>query len=532
MTAAALNIKEGKQVFPWGDIEWLHSPGIRGRGSVSLGIVSLLPGSCQEPHNHYADEQILYGIQGSSTHYINEQTYELGPGSWLYLEPYVNHGMSNSSLEEARFLLVANPVSQAAEIGEHDNSVLEGSFTPVRIADLTDQTNLQEVQDKFASVTGLAVSIVGPTGLLLTEPAAPPAFCRLCILHHGQCEFLVEKHREACTENELELLKCSYGVVAVRMPVQVHGAPVMSIVCGYVLLDKPGQLETERVFKLAKCGGYPQEEVLQFYKRIELVTRNRLISAAELLRVTAFSLSRIFVTAAKERELKDYRWRFLKEQNDRVMLEADLQRTRLALIESQINPHFLFNTLNLIAESSVMRGDEDISELVYALCGLLRFSLKQVGHLVKLKDELQYVKNYLCIQEHRFPGSFIVSINVSDELQECKVPAMILQPLVENFFVHALTMNREIKCTLKITGSADNSIARIAVEDDGRGIPPERLAEVQSWLKSDPCEMPPGSGIRGVFWRLQRYFNGKGSLEIRSVLGHGTTVSIMLPWVR
>lgn len=531
MAEALLKAQE-KQEFPWGCIEWWRTADGEGPGRMSLGAVTLGPYSYQPLHNHYADEQILYGLTGTSVHWVNGRKFQLERGSWLYLPAYATHGMANTTPEEVRFLLVANPVSAGVveypevQINRPGEAAPEASLQVVR--DLTHQANLQEVQNKFASATGLTVSLVGPGGVLLTQPVNPPAFCRWCMAGRGRCEFLDDSGRGETAE-ELEWLRCSYGLVAVRVPVRVAGITVMRIICGHVFIDKPGRLEATVAEQLAARTDW-NGQVAAWYEKVEMVTRNRIISAAELLRVTAYSLSRMFVTAAREKELQEYRLRWLREQNEKMALEADLHKTRIALIEAQINPHFLFNTLNLIAGSAVVNGNNETAEIVYALADLLRFSLKRVGRSIYLREELEYIQNYLHIQQHRFPDSFTWSIAVPEAFLNLRIPAMVLQPLVENFFVHGLILNGDRKGFLWIGACAEGESLKITIEDNGRGFCPGKLEKIRRALETGSYDPPAGTGIRGVFWRLKHYFGEQASLKLESQMGRGTKVAIFLPY--
>lgn len=521
-----------KQEFPWGDIEWWHTADGEGPGSMSLGVVTLRPYSSQPLHNHYADEQILYGIGGTSVHWVNGQRFELKRGSWLYLSPYATHSMANVTSEDVRFLFIANPVSGGVEYPEpkYANPEEDAPETLLRVVgELTDQTNLREVQNKFAAATGLTVSLVGPDGVLPSQPVNPPDFCRLCISYCGRCEFLTGDNHRAKAGEELEWLRCSYGLVAVRMPVRVSGVTVMWIICGHVFVDTPSRTESAKAEQLenqVRSG----REMNSLYDRVEMVSRNRLISAADLLRVTANSLSRIFLSAVREKELQEYRLKWLQEQNEKMALEADLHKTRIALIEAQVNPHFLFNTLNLIAESAVVNGNNDTADIVYALADLLRFSLKRVGHPIHLKEELEYIQNYLHIQQCRFPGTFAWAIEVPETFLNLTIPAMMLQPLVENFFVHGLILNGDQKGFLRLKACLENDCLKITVEDNGRGFCPGRLEKIRRALEAEHYDLPTGTGIRGVFWRLKHYFGGQASLKLESQMGRGTKVEISLPY--
>lgn len=514
---------EKRQEFPWGSITWLHSGNGRGLGKLNLGIVTVYGETSQGAHNHYADEQILYGLEGVSKHVVNGDEKLLSPGDWLYIPAYANHDIINASSQSARFLFVASPVWQP----EEDITTLPGNQTIGEnyAGYFLSQTNLKEVQDKFASATGLGVGLVDPAGVRMTEPINLPSFCHYCARHHGSCHLLATAGTE---DRGLEWVKCEYGLIVARLPVRVQGTNVMYVLCGFALLARSEQTEKNKAKQLAETTGWDARELLQSYMDIPLVTRNRLFAAAELLRVTAFSLANLFLAAAKESEIQDYRWRLLQEQQERVLVEADLQKTKIRLIEAQVNPHFLFNTLNTIAQSAVLQGAATTAELVYALSELLRFSLRKVGTFVTLREELQYIENYLYIQRQRFGEKFAFLVDVPRKLREITLPAVTLQPLVENAFVHGFASPEAKDGRLMIVVRQRRQLVDVTISDNGSGMTPERLLQVQDSLV-DTGISPPGTGIRGVYWRLKHYCGSQANLDIHSTLGKGTTVTVIFP---
>lgn len=515
---------EKQQEFPWGNITWLHSGTGHGLGKLNLGIVTVYQEATQGVHNHYADEQLLYGLRGATKQVIDGKDHVLTPGTWLHIPAYANHSITNVSQQPAQFLFVASPVWQPEEdpAAELDSEKLGENYADYFLG----QTNLKEVQDKFASATGLGVGLVDPAGVQLTEPANLPLFCHHCSRHHGRCRLLT---RTGTSQHGLEWIKCEYGLIVARLPVRAQGMTVMYVLCGFALLARPTETERRRAQRMAGSMDCDAAKLLQLQLDILQVTRNRLFAAAELLRVTAFSLANLFLAAAKENEIKEYRWRLLQEQQERVLLEADLQKIKICLIEAQINPHFLFNTLNTIAQSAVLQGATGTAELVYALAELLRFSLRRVGEFVVLREELQYVENYLYIQRQRFGERCDFFVDVPVELQEITLPALTLQPLVENAFTHGFADPNSQGGLLKIAAALQSEqLVRITISDNGSGMTPKRLSEVQNSLVDSEI-LPPSTGLRGVAWRLKHYYGSEANIIVDSAPDNGTKVTVTLP---
>lgn len=514
-----------RQEFPWGSIDWLHSANGEGFGKTSLGMVTLGPGGRDPAHRHYDEEQVLYGMVGTCLQVVDGKVSTLTPGSWIHIPPRSTHEMSNPNLEPCSFLLVANPVLEP-DLMRRAGSVTALEAKDSRLNDLVGRINLEGIQEKFASATGFGVTFTDALGVVLVQATNLPEFCRLCSVNRGPCEFL-RRTIASGSEVGVEWLRCRYGLVALRVPVVVLNTVVFYVTCGYVLLEPPdsGSFAAARV--LANLSGEDPEEFEDLLSSIRKVSKNRLLAAAELLRVTAYTLADMFLMTVRERELQQYRLNLLKEQRERAQVEAELQRAKFQIIESQVNPHFLFNTLNTIAQMAVLEGSISTSKMVYALSDLLRFSMRKVGSLVTLGEEIEYVKNYLYIQSQRFADSFTYEVCVDDqESLNLKVPALTVQPIVENAVIHGFLGNRNGGLIL-ITIHSDGDKVVIRVEDNGLGMPTDRLAEVKRKL-IDQVSQGSYTGLCAVQRRLLHHFGSTFEMEIESAEGTGTAVTLVL----
>ncbi len=225
----------------------------------------------------------------------------------------------------------------------------------------------------------------------------------------------------------------------------------------------------------------------------------------------------------------------LKSNYDSKILKAQAE---IHALQSQINPHFLYNTLETIRSQAVMQGSESIEEMTEALAILFRYSISRPGEMATLREELENVENYLLIQHYRFPDKFTLEKRIEDErLLDCKVPVLTLQPLVENAIHHGLEMKigRGI-LRIRIMGTQERLI--ILVSDDGLGMPYERLEEIRQALEAEderfylePSGQKAQMGIAliNVNRRIRFYFGREYGLHIYSTKDVGTTVELSLP---
>jgi two-component system, LytTR family, sensor kinase len=211
-------------------------------------------------------------------------------------------------------------------------------------------------------------------------------------------------------------------------------------------------------------------------------------------------------------------WNNTRIQNKLEIQERALMQARVDALISQINPHFLFNTLNTV--SSLIRFDPDTARRVLVkLSNILRRRLKAQVHFVSFKQELDFVDDYLDIEVVRFGrDKLAVRKEIAPEVLDMVVPSMILQPLVENAIRHGIGPKIE-GGTITLRAARQNGRLMVEVADDGVGIPPEKRSEV----------LESGIGISNVRERLRVLYGQEFSFEIESRMGEGTSIRFEIP---
>ncbi|WNR45675.1 sensor histidine kinase [Paenibacillus roseipurpureus] len=223
----------------------------------------------------------------------------------------------------------------------------------------------------------------------------------------------------------------------------------------------------------------------------------------------------------------------LKENADRRLQEKELMslkvKAELDMLQAQINPHFLYNTLELINMRGMRTGNPEISEIVTALADLLRYSVHKGGDTVPLRQELSHVRNYMVIQQHRLGHSFEVIWHIPQELEEKRVIPFILQPLVENALKHGLK-GYEDGGVVSVEAELRGSQLRIAVSDNGMGMTAGQLARLKDQILLDvPTAVQQGIGLRNVYLRLTLFYSGDAELQVDSGIMKGTRVTLIIP---
>lgn len=206
-------------------------------------------------------------------------------------------------------------------------------------------------------------------------------------------------------------------------------------------------------------------------------------------------------------------------------MQLMLKDTKIKAYESQMNPHFLFNTLQMIQMLNVLGKKEDVAIATTCLGDLLRFNLDNRNE-VTLKEEVDNVVNYLRILELRFKGRFNYKIMIPDELMECYTIKFMLQPIIENSVTHGFK-NKKDMCELAVMGQKINGELVIVVKDNGRGIDKETLYKLKDSLKKNIS--PTGIGLANVNERIKLIYGEKYGVDIFSDYQKNTQVVIHIP---
>jgi two-component system sensor histidine kinase YesM len=200
------------------------------------------------------------------------------------------------------------------------------------------------------------------------------------------------------------------------------------------------------------------------------------------------------------------------------------KEAELRALQSQINPHFLYNTLDAIYWTSRMEKAPKTGEVINALAKLFRLGLNRGSEITTLKKELEHLENYLIIQKMRYDEVPQIEIDVDSSLYEYSTIKVILQPLVENALIHGIA-DLEGEGRLRITGRAEEEEIVLTVSDNGVGMDEETIKEI---FQGD-FQAKKGFGLKNVNERIKLYFGEKYGIKINSQMGKGTTVEIRIP---
>lgn len=390
--------------------------------------------------------------------------------------------------------------------------------SPVILEKVFSGNALEELQAAFSSLVGLHLVVVDPWG----RPLSPPGRFTEC---SGYCQRVRAVTGGVHTANDgygtvplwdglkdAFAYRCHAGLIEISYPLVGDTGKVGAIICGHFLLEDNKLTDT----------GFPKE--------VPVLSRERLDMVCRLLSFVGGRIMELSQALVSNRQLEEQRASFIHFMKRQHQLEEALRDAELKALQSQVNPHFLFNSLNTVARLALLEGAGRTERVVAALARLMRYSLYQVKTMVSVREEVRAVQDYLLIQETRFQGRITSRVEVAQEVMAARMPCMILQPLVENAYLHGLEPRKE-GGLLEVRGELKAGQVCFEIIDNGVGIPEEIKKDIFTMpVKSGGSGQISGLGIPNVYRRLQYHFGSRCALDIESYPGKGTGVYLAFPF--
>ncbi|MGB4658587.1 MAG: histidine kinase [Mobilitalea sp.] len=215
--------------------------------------------------------------------------------------------------------------------------------------------------------------------------------------------------------------------------------------------------------------------------------------------------------------------------NKNYISELNEKTARLIALEAQINPHFLYNTLQAISAEALVNNQPQINSMVTSLASMLRYSIKG-GDLVMLKEEVKHVQDYLLLQHARFEDALTYDIVIDEQVENLMIPKISIQILVENSIIHGMSGDRT-SIHLHIESTVVDEALVITVSDNGIGFTEEQRIKIVAFLQEDISSKSRESyiGLSNLYNRLKILYGEKAQLLIESIPGEQSTVRIIIP---
>lgn len=230
--------------------------------------------------------------------------------------------------------------------------------------------------------------------------------------------------------------------------------------------------------------------------------------------------------------------RLMDEKMKNLKMKNLLKNAELQALQAQINPHFLFNTLNAGVQLAMMEDAEKTGILLEKISSFFRYNLKKVNSIVTLRDEINNLNTYIYILKTRFGDMIKFEIDIQEQLFDIKMPVMIIQPLVENACIHGIG-NMEQGGVIKVKALKDGELAMIEVEDNGVGmdeVTVNNILNMSKYINEDAKALKinktNGIGLKNVIERMIIFSGREDAVEIKSSVGMGTIVILKIPLKR
>lgn len=225
--------------------------------------------------------------------------------------------------------------------------------------------------------------------------------------------------------------------------------------------------------------------------------------------------------------------RLHQQELSNVSMERLLRESQLVALQSQMNPHFLFNTLNSIARTATIENADRSRSLIQGLSVVLRYILRNPRRSVALSEEMRIVQEYLALQAVRFGSRLTSLVEIDPAVEEAQIPPLILQPLVENAVIYGI---EPLEAGGRVSVMADREKPRdgtgrlrIHVADNGAGMPAETVSHLLQDQPDTGGRSTEGIGVLNVRARLELFFGDSHEFAIRSSPGEGTDVYLTIP---
>lgn len=213
---------------------------------------------------------------------------------------------------------------------------------------------------------------------------------------------------------------------------------------------------------------------------------------------------------------------------DIYILEVKQRDAHMRALQSQINPHFLYNTLEYIRMYAISEEQDELADVVFAFSALLRNNITQEKTTI-LKNELNFCEKYVYLYQMRYPDSIAYHFEMEEGLDTFLIPKFLIQPLVENYFVHGIDYSRMDNAISVKAYYDEQKNVEIVIKDNGKGMTEQRLKEVQLELLATDEVVSESIGIKNVFQRLVGYFGQQARLTIESNLEKGVVLTMTIP---
>ena len=508
-----------RQNTDWGYIDWeyLPDPGNPKRW-FSVGRTTVLPGRRQPPHVHYGYEQFLYVLSGEADATFNGFSSHLKKGDYFILDADTMHEAVNNGDTPYTEIVVTNPIPR--EAGEHQRT----GVSPVSLQSdpATEAANRRKLNTAAENLkTNLLQNVSIPFCLfdafenVILKNDRYPSYC----LH--KCDPVNAPKSCACfcraisdsglgESRSIITYICPHGIKLYLLPV-VHKGMVIGILRGGHHFSSAVPSESANI-----PADIPADEYYDTPYATEISIEKTLLRIISSLQRYCDILDSMEALASQKEELNG----FMQKTSE---LEQSLSTVEEKVTNLKIDHHFLFNTLNCLADMSLTGERMDLYQSIIDLSKMFRYTMVQTAQIVPLSQEIEYLKSYLNLQKLRYGKDLSLSYSIAPECASTPVPFNFLQPIAENAFTHAFKQfDKPKKVSVRVSRGKGRTIIRIS----NNGNPPavEDVNRISlSWASGS------GHGLSFIYDKLKNCFGSDFEMKLNVTKQKQTHVTVSLP---
>ena len=412
---------------------------------------------------------------------------------------------------------------------------IQSDFTPDRefiahltLSDLLEDKVFNDLIHSIYTMSGLRISLSTCQGeriLALHEYMTP--FCRTANESqplHDICNRCTRLAGDRAAELRAPYIyRCYAGMACAVIPVFAEGSYVARLVTSGFRVEPEHMAILEQV-----CPEEAHRVPPNVADGAPFLPYQRISDITGLLSVAARYIAEASLHSKMQAELHQKHLELMTQQQIQLNTEKLLSQAEFKALQSQINPHFLFNTLNAISQLAILEGSDRTAEAIFSLSALLRRSLKKNDSLPPLKEEVDNINEYINIKKLLYRDRIRYVADVDPGCLSLRLPLFTLQPLVENALLHGLEP-KESGGTLTLSIQREGDYVVICVADDGVGCPPEQLKQVRAVPPDHSRSDLTGIGLGNVIRRLSNHFGPALHWDMESAIGQGTRITLYLP---
>ena len=398
----------------------------------------------------------------------------------------------------------------------------------VNLSDLMSDSVLKDLLQSTYSISGLRISMSTCQGsriLAVNEFITP--FCKLANENAALHEICLKCSRcggQRAAERQAPFIyRCYAGLACAAIPVFTEGEHVATLITSGFRVEKEYMDILEQMCP-EESHRVPDDVPLS----APYLHYQRILDVASLLSAAARYIAEATLRNRMQAELHQQKMELMAQQQMQLNTERLLSQAEFKALQSQINPHFLFNTLNAISQLAILEGSNQTADAIFSLSALLRRSLKKNDTLPPLREEVDNITEYLNIKKLLYRDRIRTVRRIDPTCLSLRVPLFTLQPLVENALLHGLEPKPE-GGTLTLDIHREGDYVVVCVEDDGMGCSEDFMAQVRRDPPDHNRSDLTGIGMGNVTGRLTNHFGPAFRWDIDSAPGRGTRITLYLP---